>query len=156
MTSISDGLSNIEAINAQITALQQNGGTGSAASSTLSSPDAFILQTQQNFNAMLTNLMSNSTSDTGDNTGDNSSDPFASLMNNQNLQTQLTTAGNTGLTELNQTSALLGRQAAYLGPTGAEVTGIISQISLDASGNPIVIMADGHQVPVSSITRVSQ
>ncbi len=153
MNSISDGLSNIEAINAQIAALQQTGGTSSTANSAANTPDTFILQTQQNFNTMLTNLMSDSDSDSGDS---GATDPFASLISNQNLQTQLTTAGNSGLTTLNQSSALLGKQAAYQDATGAEVLGVIAKILLDAQGDTLVEMSDGRQVPVGSITRIIQ
>ncbi len=153
MTSISDGLSNIEAINAQIAALQQNGGTSGTAATSASDPEAFILQTQQNFNTMLTNLMSETKNDTGDNS---SSDPFASLISNQNLQTQLVTSGNSGLTSLNQASALLGKQAAYQDQTGGEVLGVIAKIMLDDSGTTLVEMEDGRQLPVSAITRIIQ
>lgn len=150
MTSISDGLSNIEAINAQIAALQ--GGSSSTTGTSATDPEAFILQTQQNFNSMLDALML----DTGnkDNDDNGSSDYFSSLISSQNLQTQLATAGNSGLTTLNQTSALLGKQAVYRDQTGAEVTGVINKIMLDAAGNSMVVLDNGQQVPISSISSV--
>jgi hypothetical protein len=152
---------NIENLTAQISALQSQQNSSTASTSGTASADAFILQTQQNFNSMLNNLMGSTGSDDQDNSS--SSDPFASLTNDQTLQAQIqklsNTSSNTGtqnLTTLDQNSQLLGKQAIYQDETGAQVTGVIAKILLDSQGNAIVEMTDGLQIPAASIIGLKQ
>ena len=155
--------SNVQALTNQIEQLKQNGTVpGTSGTSAAPTPDSFILQTQQNFNSMLQNLMAPS-----DSTDQNSSssDPFGALTNDQNLQLQIqnltnpATPANTGtqsLATLDQTSQLLGKQAIYQDQTGAQVTGVIAKILLDQQGNAVVEMTDGLQIPASAIIGLKQ
>jgi hypothetical protein len=155
---------NVEALSAQIAALQQGGQTANTAgtSGAASSPDSFILQTQLNFNSMLQNLMA--PADSNDQNS-SSSDPFASLTNDQTLQTQIqklsnpataTPTGAQNLVTLDQTSQLLGKQAIYQSQTGGQVSGVIAKILLDQQGNAVVEMTDGLQIPASAIIGLKQ
>ena len=159
MSSTYDGLSNVEAITAQISALQAQQNSSPAGLSGTAAPSAFILQTQQNFNSMLQSLMT-PTDDSGDQSG--SSDPFASLTNDQSLQMQIqnlsnpSASGAQNLTTLDQTSQLLGKQAIYQDSTGAQATGVVSKILLDQQGNAIVEMEGGLQIRASAIIGLKQ
>ena len=159
MTSSADGLSNIEAINAQISALNQAQGGSLAGTNGTTLPGTFVLQTQQNFNSMLESLMTPT-----DSTGQSdSADPFSSLTNDQALQTQIQNlysssagTGNQTLSALSQTSQLLGKQVTYQSPAGGQATGVIAKIQLDQQNNAVVEMSDGQQVPVSAIIGLNQ
>jgi hypothetical protein len=149
--------SNVQSLTTQIEQLKQNGTVSSSSSTSgTTSPDNFILQTEQNFNSMLQNLMSPADSD---DQSSSSSDLLSSLTNDQTLQAQIQTLTNSGttssassnLTTLGQTSQLLGKQATYQDQTGAQTTGVIAKILLDQKGNTLVEMTDGLQISVSAI-----
>lgn len=149
--------SNVQSLTNQIEQLKQNGTVSSSSStSSTTSPDSFILQTQQNFNSMLQNLMTPADSTDQSNS---SSDLLSSLTNDQTLQAQIqnltnsgtTSSANSNLTTLGQTSQLLGKQATYQDQTGAQATGVIAKILLDQKGNTLVEMTDGLQIPTSAI-----
>ena len=155
--------SNVQSLTTQIEQLKQNGSVpGASGTSGTTSPDNFILQTQQNFNSMLQNLMT--PADSTDQ-GSSSSDPFSSFTNDQTLQNQIqnltnpTSTANTGtqnLTTLDQNSQLLGKQAIYQDSTGAQVTGVIAKILLDQKGSAVVEMTDGLQISASAIIGLKQ
>jgi hypothetical protein len=60
MTTLSDGLSNVQALTAKINALKKNDGTAAADTSqkTTTDPNEALLTIQQDFNSMLNTLIS--------------------------------------------------------------------------------------------------
>jgi hypothetical protein len=158
-----DGLSNVESLTAQINALkkgQQTGGANSASSA--ADPDTFILQTQQNFNQMLTSLMASP--DSGNGSSD-STDAFSSFLGGSDqtsLQAQLQTATSTSaanlqkLTALEQNSQLIGKRVVYQDSAGAQHEAVVSQIAVDQKGNASIVTSDGTQIAVSAISGLKQ
>ena len=153
-----DGLSNVEALTAQIAALQKGQSTGSTAGSA-ADPGTFILQTQQNFNQMLTSLMA-APDDGSSSSSDNSSDAFSSFLDGSDqasLQAQLQTATSTSaanlqkLSALEQNSQLIGKQVIYQDSAGAQNQAVVSQIMVDQKGNAAIVTSNGLQIPVSAI-----
>jgi hypothetical protein len=154
--------SNIQSLTNQIEQLKQNGALAAGSNGAVT-PDTFILQTQQNFNSMLNNLMGPANSD--DQNNSSASDPFASLTNDQTLQLQIqqltsgtssTASGSQNLVTLDQTAQLLGKQAIYQDQTGAQATGVVAKILLDQQGNAVVEMTDGLQIAASAIIGIKQ
>jgi hypothetical protein len=153
-----DGLSNVEALTAQINALQkgQTNGTGTAGTSA-ADPDTFILRTQQNFNSMLTALMASPDSS---NSSNNSTDAFSSFLSGSDqssLQAQLqaatsaSTANLQKLTALEQNAQLIGKRVIYQDQTGAQQEAVVGQIAVDRQGNASIVTTDGRQIAVSAI-----
>ena len=162
MSDLVDGLSNVEALTAQIAALQKGQPTGSTANSA-SDPGTFILQTQQNFNQMLTSLMA--APDDGSGSSDNSSDAFSSFLGGSDqasLQAQLQTATSTSaanlqkLSAFEQNSQLIGKQVIYQDSAGAQNQAVVSQIMVDQKGNAAIVTSNGLQIPVTAILGLKQ
>jgi len=158
-----DGLSNVEALTAQIAALQKGQQTGSTAgANSAADPGTFILQTQQNFNQMLTSLMAAPDSNNG--SSDNS-DAFSSFLGGSDqasLQAQLQTATSASaanlqkLSALEQNSQLIGKQVIYQDSTGAQNQAVVSQIMVDQKGNAAIVTSNGLQIPVTAIIGLKQ
>ncbi|OGC34276.1 hypothetical protein A2311_01080 [candidate division WOR-1 bacterium RIFOXYB2_FULL_48_7] len=77
MSTISDGMHNVNAITSQINALQEQAPTTESASI---DPEEALVRLQSNFNDMLTKLISSD----DDDDDDDSADPFAFLSNTNN------------------------------------------------------------------------
>jgi hypothetical protein len=163
MSDLLDGLSNVEALTAQISALKKGQQTENAnSSSSATDPDTFILQTQQNFNQMLTSLMASTDSNDG---SSDSSDAFSSFLSGSDqasLQAQLQTATSTSaanlkkLTALEQNSQLIGKRVVYQDSAGAQHEAVVSQIAVDQKGNASIVTNDGLQIAVSAIVGLKQ
>jgi hypothetical protein len=164
MSDLVDGLSNVEALTAQIAALQKGQPTGSTANSA-ADPGTFILQTQQNFNQMLTSLMAAPDDGSGDNSSSDSTDAFSSFIGGSDqasLQAQLQTATSTSaanlqkLSALEQNSQLIGKQVIYQNSAGAQNQAVVSQIMVDQKGNASIVTGNGLQIPVTAIIGLKQ
>ncbi|MBN3033634.1 MAG: hypothetical protein JW873_06025 [Candidatus Saganbacteria bacterium] len=164
MSDLLDGLSNVEALTAQINALQkgQDSKALNASGASAADPDTFILQTQQNFNSMLTALMA--TPDSSGSSG-NSTDAFSSFLSGSDqsslqAQLQLATSSYAGnlqkLTALERNSQLIGKRIIYQDQSGAQQEAVISQIAIDQKGNASVVSTDGRKIAVSAILGLKQ
>ena len=149
MSSITDGLENIYSIQANIESLKNAQQNSSSATKSQVDPDTFLYQTAQSFNKMLDSLLSSSDEDKES----SSSDLFGFLDNSQQSYIDsLTKQQAATTTQQAQSSPLIGRTVTYFSTeTGAETSGVVSQISLERGGQ-VLILSDGTILPAGAVT----
>ena len=160
MSSVFDGLSNINSLTNSINALKKAQQAGTTVAQP-TDPKNYALQLEQNFNQMLTSL----TSTPDDNSDEDSSDPF-SFMNTNSTNSLLSqygvssTASQSNLSTqqlavLEGSASLLGREVTYNNPTAAGVkTGIVAKVTFDQNSNPVLVLTDGTSLSPQAVLAV--
>lgn len=118
----------------------------------------YILSMEQNFNTMLSDLVSSS-----DNNSKSSSDSdtLSSLIKSTSQSTDTTSSSTLvdqqRLSVLEQNSQLLGQQVIfYNSSTGQQETGTVNKILVSSTAVPSVVLTDGRELPVASLVGIKQ
>ena len=109
MANIMDGINSVSSISAQIDKLKSSSSSGSGASDSTPDPKELEAIIEQNFNQMLTSLLS--TAEEEDDNKSSSNDFLASLVQNTNASTSLTGSAQKTIAALQNDPAAL---QAYL------------------------------------------
>ena len=167
MSTLVDGINNVNNLTAQIESLKAN---AADYSSTTPDTETAILQMEQNFSQMLNSLMFPSSGDNDSSrsynafsafTGGNQDSLYSVLGNSTASQSSFLSSESLlaaqRLSALEENSTLLGQEVIYTdSETQDEKTGIVSRILVTQAALPVLVLENGDQIPVADVLGIKK